>query len=224
MSIFGSVSDAFSNFGGSGLGKMLGMNDSYGAMTDPIGFLTGENAAEAQNEAQIRFWNMQNEYNKPVNQMKRFEEAGLNPNLIYTQGNAGNAGAVGSARAGESGANSLAKVASTVQAIYSMKGMKADIANKLAQNENIKGQNSLLDTQTSYTAEQARRLSLENDFFEKYGQLPTTEGSWVRDLKSIFNYLPQNYFKLVDLFDKIYSKDTGRALFNSLVPRKDGGR
>lgn len=29
---------------------------------------------------------MQNEYNSPVSQMKRFKEAGLNPNLIYGQG------------------------------------------------------------------------------------------------------------------------------------------
>lgn len=32
----------------------------------------------------------QNEYNTPTAQMKRFKDAGLNPNLIYTQGNAGN--------------------------------------------------------------------------------------------------------------------------------------
>lgn len=31
-------------------------------------------------------WNMQNEYNLPKNQIKRFKEAGLNPNLIYGNG------------------------------------------------------------------------------------------------------------------------------------------
>jgi hypothetical protein len=30
-------------------------------------------------------WNMQNEYNSPKSQMARFQEAGLNPNLIYGQ-------------------------------------------------------------------------------------------------------------------------------------------
>ena len=30
------------------------------------------------------------EYNTPLNQMKRYEQAGLNPNLIYSQGNPGN--------------------------------------------------------------------------------------------------------------------------------------
>ena len=33
-------------------------------------------------------WNRQNEYNSPTQQMKRLKEAGLNPNLIYGNGNA----------------------------------------------------------------------------------------------------------------------------------------
>lgn len=32
-------------------------------------------------------WNMQNSYNSPAQQMQRFKEAGLNPNLIYGQSN-----------------------------------------------------------------------------------------------------------------------------------------
>lgn len=47
--------------------------------------------AEQQNQFNIDMWNRQNEYNSPAAQMKRFSEAGLNPNLIYGQGNAGNA-------------------------------------------------------------------------------------------------------------------------------------
>lgn len=34
-------------------------------------------------------WQMQNEYNHPAAQMRRFQEAGLNPNLIYGQQNTG---------------------------------------------------------------------------------------------------------------------------------------
>lgn len=39
----------------------------------------------------IEMWNMQNQYNSPIEQMKRYQEAGLNPNLIYGQGTPGNA-------------------------------------------------------------------------------------------------------------------------------------
>jgi len=35
----------------------------------------------------IELWNMQNAYNTPSQQMQRFKEAGLNPNLIYKQSN-----------------------------------------------------------------------------------------------------------------------------------------
>lgn len=39
---------------------------------------------------QLDMWNKQNDYNSPENQMKRYQQAGLNPNLIYSQGSAGN--------------------------------------------------------------------------------------------------------------------------------------
>lgn len=39
-----------------------------------------------QKKDSLAFWNMQNKYNDPSNQMKRYQEAGLNPNLIYGSG------------------------------------------------------------------------------------------------------------------------------------------
>ena len=36
----------------------------------------------------VKMWNMQNEYNLPKNQMQRYQDAGLNPNLIYGEGSA----------------------------------------------------------------------------------------------------------------------------------------
>lgn len=47
--------------------------------------------AEIQNQYNIDAWNRQNEYNHPTQQMNRLKEAGLNPNLMYGQGNVGNA-------------------------------------------------------------------------------------------------------------------------------------
>lgn len=43
-------------------------------------------------------WTMQNEYNSPEQQMKRFKMAGLNPNLIYGRGSSGDAGVVRSSQ------------------------------------------------------------------------------------------------------------------------------
>lgn len=49
--------------------------------------------AELAYQRQVEMWNMQNEYNSPEAQMNRFKAAGLNPHLIYGQGNPGNASA-----------------------------------------------------------------------------------------------------------------------------------
>lgn len=46
--------------------------------------------AELAYQRQLEMWNRQNLYNSPEAQMARFKAAGLNPHLIYQQGNAGN--------------------------------------------------------------------------------------------------------------------------------------
>lgn len=75
----------WSNPVGSAIGGLFGLVGS--AMN--YGF--SKKLAEQQNEYNLNMWNLQNEYNSPQAQMKRFEEAGLNPALIYSQGNPGNA-------------------------------------------------------------------------------------------------------------------------------------
>lgn len=45
-------------------------------------YMYGKQRADA-----LADWNMQNQYNSPAAQMARFKQAGLNPNLIYGQGN-----------------------------------------------------------------------------------------------------------------------------------------
>lgn len=49
-------------------------------------------AKEYEFDRNVEMWNMQNEYNSPAAQMERLKAAGLNPNLMYSMGNAGNAG------------------------------------------------------------------------------------------------------------------------------------
>lgn len=46
--------------------------------------------ASFQHQKNLELMKYQNEYNTPAAQMQRFKEAGLNPNLMYGQGNAGN--------------------------------------------------------------------------------------------------------------------------------------
>lgn len=51
----------------------------------------------------LELWNLQNEYNSPAAQMKRFQDAGLNPNLIYGQQNTAQAPQAASATGFRSG-------------------------------------------------------------------------------------------------------------------------
>lgn len=46
--------------------------------------------AEKAYQRSLEMWNMTNAYNTPAQQMQRYAEAGLNPNLIYGQGTPGN--------------------------------------------------------------------------------------------------------------------------------------
>lgn len=80
----------------------LGLGTAIGAGISAIGsiFSNRKNRRFADEQRRksfqdnVDFWNMQNAYNTPERQMQRFKDAGLNPNLIYGQGNAGNAGAI----------------------------------------------------------------------------------------------------------------------------------
>ena len=45
-----------------------------------------KNASKRQFKYNMWMWKEMNEYNKPINQMKRLREAGLNPNLVYGHG------------------------------------------------------------------------------------------------------------------------------------------
>lgn len=48
-----------------------------------IQFKQNKELASLKNQYNIDQWNRENAYNHPANQMKRFQQAGLNPNLIY---------------------------------------------------------------------------------------------------------------------------------------------
>lgn len=91
----------------------------------------------------LAFWAMQNEYNSPEAQMRRFQEAGLNPNLIYGQGNPGNAGAVqtpdvqGTDQRSPEWGNAFSGAAEGINTFY-------DTQIKQATTNNLKAQNNVL--------------------------------------------------------------------------------
>lgn len=66
------------------LAALIGLG---GTVANYIGARRGQ---KKQLEAQQEALAVQRDYDRPVMQMARFQEAGLNPNLVYSQGSAGN--------------------------------------------------------------------------------------------------------------------------------------
>nr|DAE46430.1 MAG TPA: DNA pilot protein VP2 [Microviridae sp.] len=55
----------------------------FGVASSAISNNMSKKLMRYQNTLNIRNWQMQNEYNLPKNQMQRYLDAGLNPNLVY---------------------------------------------------------------------------------------------------------------------------------------------
>lgn len=78
---------------------LLGLGGAIGSsLLSNIGAKKREEEARKHN---IKLWEMQNQYNLPVNQMQRLKEAGLNPNLIYGSSPSGASGAAGAVSPGK---------------------------------------------------------------------------------------------------------------------------
>lgn len=86
--------------------------------------------AEQQNQFNLDMWRMNNEYNSPQAQMKRFEQAGLNPNLIYGQGTAGNSSSPPQMTTPQ--APKYDKAAAELSRAFNIEGIRTMIANRKA--------------------------------------------------------------------------------------------
>ncbi len=81
---------------------LLGIGAAAGATQGIINNAGAKKNQERADKNNVKFWQMQNQYNDPVKQMSRLKKAGLNPNLVYGQsvsGATGQAGAVAPSKA-----------------------------------------------------------------------------------------------------------------------------
>jgi len=119
-------------------------------------------AYQQQYKDSLAFWNMQNEYNAPQAQIQRFQEAGLNPNLIYGQGNAGNASPISTPDVqrvdfkSPQWGNAVSEGLTAFSAMYDLdiKGAQADLLRK---------QNALLDQEAMLKAAQTDQVRSQTD-------------------------------------------------------------
>lgn len=86
------MTDALTSMLNAGSSSGMGEIFAQGAIDFGQQFLQNyfdRKSAKKQRQWDLYMWNLNNEYNKPINVMKRLKEAGLNPALMYGSGSAG---------------------------------------------------------------------------------------------------------------------------------------
>lgn len=71
-----------SDISGNPIGAVIGAGG--GILSTALGAAFASHQQDKAFKQQVELWNMNNEYNKPVNQKKRLEEAGINPYMAMT--------------------------------------------------------------------------------------------------------------------------------------------
>lgn len=181
-----------------------------------LDYLAAEKNYQAQketNEMNYKIHKENLEWNRPVNQMIRLQEAGLNPLLMYNHGNTGNATAMPVMKAPQFNFSPSASIERSMA-----------IRNLREQNRNLDSQNDLIESQSAAAAENARRTKLENDFFEKHGYWPGQEVGFMRGLRAGIGSVPGMYFNFVDnLYDMFLASPEELARKNKVNWNPRGG-
>lgn len=114
-------------------------NGLFGLLNSGLNYIFSKKFANQQNKMQLDWWNMQNEYNSPKNQIKRLVEAGLNPNLAYGQLSSSNAGDVGTPAVAQMQFNNdIGKsLVSGLQQTMSLLSQSEDLRRKRLENDNL---------------------------------------------------------------------------------------
>lgn len=153
----------------------------------------------------VDMWNAQNKYNSPFNQMQRFKAAGLNPNLIYGQGNPGNA----------SGAPQF-----QVSAHNSPIGAALEALTNVANLELIKSQVDKNKAESNRTKSQTQGIDLENKFNSntfllRYWKVTAEAGTAVN--KKAMSDIDRQYYSSI----KEYSFQTIKTNWDNMLLYKD---
>lgn len=113
----------------------------------------------------------QNEYNKPINQMARLREAGLNPNLVYGDGGATIAsagGSVGSNMADVTPASGSLNILGKMQTLKAMEQQDASIKETEARTQAIDDNTKLKEKELNWRKDyEERRLKVQEAMLQK---------------------------------------------------------
>lgn len=205
------------------LGSMNAKNEAYAQGYPKFNYgdwMTGAYQVKLQNwynkqnsldayQRDVAMWNLENEYNSPRSQMERYQAAGLNPNLIYSQGTPGNSTGTPKFNAPEinrmpSGMETLSKLMGVAQGVTGLMGNMQQIAVAKATAKKIATETDWIDRirgaeleqimkRTALLSEQAFGAKLKYRPFNAIDRDPLKVGSWYKmsqDYPWLFNQYP----------------------------------
>lgn len=112
----------------------------------------------------LEFWNMQNEYNSPQAQMKRLQDANLNPAMMYgSSGGGGNAGSIPTPDVQPAQFRTPEWGNAISQSGLSFLNSMYDLDIKQAQAKNLEAQNSVILQDAMLRAVQTQKLASDKD-------------------------------------------------------------
>jgi hypothetical protein len=117
----------------------------------------------------IKFWDMQNDYNSPQKQMQRLQAAGLNPNMVYQSGGATQAaGSIQTpdVQGGQFRAPDFSQISNPVQGYFDTKIKQAQYDNLLAANTTMQQEAILKAAQTLAETSRTKGQNISNNLAE----------------------------------------------------------
>lgn len=158
-------------------GAVAGLSSLAGMATAGVQHKYNKKLADYQNDINIQNWNMQNEYNSPIEQRKRLEQAGINPAAVFGSNStsSGNAGQIAQyQRQGIDISQSMLAAGQLSQLAATIQKTKSDARLNNAQAENMEIQNmyqsakeqSIIDnylSNTNLNKQKESNLKTEND-------------------------------------------------------------
>lgn len=211
MSFFDGISNAVS--GAIGFGGDILKQHGDALLTNYF----NRKASKKEYDRNIALWNMQNEYNLPVNQMQRLRDAGLNPNLVYGNGATTLAASTHAAPRQTVTPYQSESILQYVNAYQNLRQNDATIANMRAQTDLIRQQTRAMklgndenekngtSNQTPFVNKAAK--SLLNDFLDAIDNITSDFSPTLNNLRrtAISDFIN----KVVDMKDKTVNIVTG---------------
>lgn len=143
-----------------------GVGGLFGLIGSAINFNYQNQLMDKQNRYNLEMWRMQNEYNSPSAQMRRYQEAGLNPALMYGQVSPGNA--TSAPQMGTPQAPQLSRDMAELGKLFNIEGLKQAIADTKTKQANARLAQTAAD-QAHDEYEGAKAIGEQYDFDPESG-------------------------------------------------------